>query len=229
MAYLKKRSLILRTVAPSACWVRSTVILLIRSSTTSLTSSEKTATSRGRMMSCLSTLRIFSHSSPSLSKKIQDTRIVVSQKYWSQTSTDRRYSSLVFVLYLQVMMLNELISKLTDTKADNWVSLHTSSELIPVMWSRLIILLSLKSFISRGSESKLKGYRELTLRWVQWNGLSSLCILSRSPCFLSVVLRFQSSEPEPPGHGLRSRPPAEAQNETWIFFHTSYYAPAVTQ
>lgn len=58
----------LLTVFPSELWLRRHVILLIRSSTTSLTSSEKTATSHGRMMSCLSTLRILSQSSPSLKR-----------------------------------------------------------------------------------------------------------------------------------------------------------------
>lgn len=72
MAYLKKRSFTLRTVALSGCWVRRLYTLWMRSSTTPFTSSEKTATSRGRMMSCLSTLRIFSQSSPSLRNKIQN-------------------------------------------------------------------------------------------------------------------------------------------------------------
>lgn len=74
MAYLKKRSFTLRTVAPSDSSARRAQTLLIRSSTTLFTSSVNTATSRGRMMSCLSTLRIFSHSSPSLEKRGQGLR-----------------------------------------------------------------------------------------------------------------------------------------------------------
>lgn len=65
----------LQTVFPSEPCLRRHIILLIRSSTTSLTSSEKTATSHGRMMSCLSTLRILSQSSPSLKDKTQDLRL----------------------------------------------------------------------------------------------------------------------------------------------------------
>lgn len=64
----------LQMVVPSELWLRRHTILLIRSSTTSLTSSEKTATSRGRIISCLSTLRILSQSSPSLKYKTQDVR-----------------------------------------------------------------------------------------------------------------------------------------------------------
>lgn len=74
MAYLKKRSLMLQMVVPSELCLRRYTILLIRSSTTSLTSSEKTATSRGRIISCLSTLRILSQSCPSLKYKTQDVR-----------------------------------------------------------------------------------------------------------------------------------------------------------
>lgn len=66
IAYLKKRSFTLRTVVPSDSMARRVQTLLIKSSTTWFTSSEKRATSRGRMMSCRRTLRIFSHSSPSL-------------------------------------------------------------------------------------------------------------------------------------------------------------------
>lgn len=65
----------LQMVFPSEPWLRRHVILFIRSSTTSLTMSVKTATSRGRMMSCLSTLRILSQSSPSLKDKTQDMRL----------------------------------------------------------------------------------------------------------------------------------------------------------
>lgn len=64
-----------KMVFPSEAWLRRHIILFTRSSTTSLTSSEKTATSRGRMMSCLSTLRILSQSSPSLKDKTQDMRL----------------------------------------------------------------------------------------------------------------------------------------------------------
>lgn len=66
MAYLKNRSFTLKMVFLSECWQRRSSILFTRSSTTLLTSSEKTATSRGRMMSCLSTLRILCQSSFSL-------------------------------------------------------------------------------------------------------------------------------------------------------------------
>lgn len=59
----------LQMVFPSEPRLRRHIILSIRSSTTSLTLSEKTATSHGRMMSCLSTLRILSQSSPSLKDK----------------------------------------------------------------------------------------------------------------------------------------------------------------
>lgn len=65
----------LQMVFPSEPWLRRHVILFIRSSTTSLTMSVKTATSRGRMMSCLSTLRILSQSSPSLKDKTKDMRL----------------------------------------------------------------------------------------------------------------------------------------------------------
>lgn len=72
MAYLKKRSLTLKTVVLAESSVRRKLSLLIRSSTTLFTSSEKTATSRGRIMSCLSTLRILSQSSPSLGNRRKD-------------------------------------------------------------------------------------------------------------------------------------------------------------
>lgn len=69
IAYLKKRSFTLKTVALSESWLRRKVILFIKSSTTWFTSSENTATSRGRMTCCLSTLRILSQSSPSLENR----------------------------------------------------------------------------------------------------------------------------------------------------------------
>lgn len=72
MAYLKNRSFTLKTVFLSECWQRRSSIFFTRSSTTLLTSSEKTATSRGRMMSCLSTLRILCQSSFSLGKKTKN-------------------------------------------------------------------------------------------------------------------------------------------------------------
>lgn len=84
MAYLKNRSFTLKTVFLSECWQRRSSIFFTRSSTTLLTSSEKTATSRGRMMSCLSTLRILCQSSFSLEnkKKNHNRRMTTDGKHW---------------------------------------------------------------------------------------------------------------------------------------------------
>lgn len=102
MAYLKNRSFTLKTVFLSECWQRRSSIFFTRSSTTLLTSSEKTATSRGRMMSCLSTLRILCQSSFSLEKNKKtnhNRRMTTDGKHWLKLLRNSRSAHMLLTVH----------------------------------------------------------------------------------------------------------------------------------
>lgn len=152
MAYLKKRSLILKTVVLEESWVRRKLTLLIRSSTTLFTSSEKTATSRGRIMSCLSTLLILSQSSPSLGNRRNDEALPCLARRIEEKVLFLK-SRILLVIFAKRLMPNGEDEGFPEFTGAN-VALYTDT----------------------------KVWKGLTPRWGQWNGPSCLCTPSRTPC-----------------------------------------------